>query len=142
MTAQLKAGYPAVAAPSAKGDDQVPNVRLPAHGARIASPTTPLRHSTSTQLRTEPSTAALTTPPPRLPYDCLAHLATWEMSWTEEKKDWCCQHALKGCSDGPPLAAPTTTLSPVADRSMVAPAGSVLAADPSLSAAGEDRFDC
>lgn len=45
-------------------------------------------------------------------YDCAVGWVTWTSSWPDNKKDWCCRQELKGCTEGPPLAAPmaiTTT---------------------------------
>jgi len=48
----------------------------------------------------------------RLPHDCLREFDDWQRSWSDEKKEWCCQQFQRGCeiSAGPDLAPPPPKL--------------------------------
>jgi len=40
--------------------------------------------------------AISTTPAPGR-FDCAAGFDNWEVGWSDSKKDWCCDHARRGC---------------------------------------------
>lgn len=125
MTAQLNAGFPYAIDQEDRGQQRTPRLPPPppsvvaSETSLTLSPTAPPTHSAKLQpdplrklpLLVESTTSATRppTPPPKLLYDCTDGWSDWMKQWTEPKKDWCCQHALKGCFDGPPVAAPTTT---------------------------------
>mmetsp|Transcript_9904 Transcript_9904/g.21766 ORF Transcript_9904/g.21766 Transcript_9904/m.21766 type:complete len:304 (-) Transcript_9904:453-1364(-) len=51
--------------------------------------------TTSTTARRAPSPSSMQPP---VPFDCDAGIETWQTTWPDQKKDWCCQNARKGCS--------------------------------------------
>lgn len=45
-----------------------------------------------------------------LPYDCNRDLGTWESTWPNGKKAWCCMRVGHGCAPTPPPPPPTSTV--------------------------------
>merc|ERR1712187_264205 len=64
---------------------------------RIVAPTPP-KITTTFNYNIQILGPTPTDPPP--PHNCWAGYASWETSWTTEKKSWCCQHEAKGCENG------------------------------------------
>jgi len=48
-----------------------------------------------TCVKCAPTTPTTTTT--GLPYDCDSDFAKWQRAWSQDKTEWCCQHAKRGC---------------------------------------------
>lgn len=75
-----------------------------ARQAKTPAPSPAVVHSTPAPSPVEHSTPAPSaghpTPAPSPPaedFDCIAGLATWKDTWSENKKAWCCLHSGRGC---------------------------------------------
>jgi len=92
MTAQMGTGEARTFADVALVDDSDRKWDDIPHGRSQAS---------ATAVRVTASTGSPTTPPPKLPHDCITDFSEWQTKWSTARKEWCCDHALRGCSDGP-----------------------------------------
>lgn len=55
-----------------------------------------------------PTVAVVTTTP--APFDCEAGAANWQLAWSADKQQYCCQLMGRGCSTSPPALLPFSTL--------------------------------